>query len=200
MKWAILVVILAFLGACPLTAQPPKAPRPLSSEEKYVATQAILAAASVPYMVDLFWQVPLGSRLGWVTSSAPNPTPRQTRAQVFLLRGTGTLFTPGFGDLCTRLRQNNIWTEDLGSVGESWIIKHLQDERKAGRLTGPIILVGHSRGGRHIIDAAHELQKSGISIDLLICIDVAAPTTVPGNVRQSTPPRYSRPRPAPPPG
>jgi thioesterase domain-containing protein len=52
-------------------------------------------------------------------------------------------------------------------------------------LTGPIILVGHSRGGRHIIDAAHELQKSGITIDLLICLDVAAPSTVPGNVRHA---------------
>jgi hypothetical protein len=126
MKRAILLFILAWLGTCCLTAQPPKATKPLSSEEKRVATQAVLAAASIPYMVDLFWQVPLGSRLGWVTSSAPNPTPRRTRAQVFLLRGTGTLFTPGFGDLCTRLRKSNIWTEDLGSVGESWIIKHLQ--------------------------------------------------------------------------
>jgi pimeloyl-ACP methyl ester carboxylesterase len=182
MRLAQFLFILAILFASPLAAQPPQKPAPMTPEEKRFGTQVVLAAASVPYMVDMVWQIPLGSRVSWVTSSARNPNPRQARANVFLLRGTGTMFSPGFGDLCTKLRRSGIWAEDLGSVGESWIVKYLIDERKAGRLNGPIILVGHSRGGRHILDAAHELQKAGMKVDMLICLDVAAPITVPGNV------------------
>jgi hypothetical protein len=43
--------------------------------------------------------------------------------------------------------------------------------------------VGHSRGGRHVIDAAGQLQKAGIVVELLVCVDVALPPTVPSNVR-----------------
>lgn len=185
MMSAMIATFIACLFNCVLNAQPPKAITPVSSDDKRIATQMVLAATSVPYMVDLLWQVPLGSRLGWVTTSAHNPIPRLTRANVFLLRGTGTMFSPGFGDICTKLRRNEMWAEDLGSAGESWIVQHLIEERKAGRLKGPIIMVGHSRGGRHILNAAHELQKSGFIVDLLICLDVAAPTTVPSNVRQA---------------
>ncbi|HQR05496.1 MAG TPA: hypothetical protein PLN21_01675 [Gemmatales bacterium] len=184
MKSSILTIAIACLITNVLYSQSPNTATPMS-EDKKIATQMVLAATSVPYMIDLLWQAPLGSRLGWVTASAHNPSQREARANVFLLRGTGTMFSPGFGDICTRLRRDGVWAEDLGSAGESWIVKHLIEERKAGRLKGPIIMVGHSRGGRHILDAAHELQKSGFIVDLLVCLDVAAPTTVPSNVRKA---------------
>jgi hypothetical protein len=187
MKQFLSATILAIIGASFLP-QPP-APNPArvspSQKEKDLAAHIAIAVATVPYAIDLAWQMPFGSRLGWATASAPNPEAARSPARVFLVRGSGTVFSPGFGDLCTKLRRNGIWAEDLGPSGDNWIYQHLLGERKAGRLKGAIILVGHSRGGRHIIETAQELQKAGIGVDLLICIDVAAPPPVPGNVRQA---------------
>jgi hypothetical protein len=171
-----------------LSAQPPT-PNPArispSQKEKDIAAHIAIAIATVPYAIDLAWQVPFGNRLSWATASAPNPEATRSPARVFLVRGSGTIFTPGFGDLCTKLRRNGMWAEDLGPSGDNWIYQHLLAERKAGRLKGAIVLVGHSRGGRHIIETAQELQKAGIGVDLLICVDVAALPTVPSNVRQA---------------
>ncbi len=46
------------------------------------------------------------------------------------------------------------------------------------------MLVGHSRGARHALDAARVLEKADIGVDLLVCLDVALPPTVPANVRR----------------
>ena len=149
-----------------------------------VTAHAVAAVTLVPYCVDLLWQVPSGGRLGWFTTSIANPDPLRANAQVFLLRGTGTLFSPGFGEICTRLRRAGIWAEDLGPAGDGWVCRHLISEHRAGRLHGPIVLVGHSRGGRHVVEASRVLEKAGIGVDLLVCLDVALPPTVPGNVRR----------------
>lgn len=143
---------------------------------------AITTAAYVPYCVDMAWQLPFGGRVGWLTAAAANPEPSPTDARVFLLRGSGTVFTPGFGDLCTRLRRAGIWTEDLGPAGDRWVCRHVIAEHRAGRLQGPIILVGHSRGGRHVVELATELEKAGINVDLLVCVDAALLPQVPANV------------------
>jgi len=147
--------------------------------------KAVVAVTTVPYCADLAWQLPLSSRVGWITASAANPDPLRAPAHVFLVRGTGTVFSPGFGDLCTRLRRAGIWAEDLGPGGDLWLCQHLISEQRAGRLPGSIVLVGHSRGGRHVLDAAYQLQKAGITVDLLVCLDAALLPTVPSNVRQA---------------
>jgi hypothetical protein len=150
-----------------------------------VTAHAVVAVTYVPYCVDMLWQVPSGGRVGWVTASVANPDPLRANGRVFLLRGTGTVFTPGFGEICTRLRRAGIWAEDLGPAGDGWVCRHLISEHRAGRLRGPVVLVGHSRGARHIVDAAHALERAGISVDLLVCLDVTLPARVPGNVRQA---------------
>jgi pimeloyl-ACP methyl ester carboxylesterase len=135
-----------------------------------------------PHLVDRLWPMPFGGRVSWATTAVPNPDPREARARVFLLRGAGVVLTPEFGSLCTRLRQAGLWAEDLRSVGDHWTCERLIAEQRADRLRGPIILVGHSRGGRHVLHAAQELDKAGIRVDLVVCLDVAMPATVPSNV------------------
>jgi hypothetical protein len=176
----ILLCALPFLG---LAFQPPKPAKPRAvADDKETAAHVIVALASVPYLIDLAWQIPLGSRVSWATTNAPNPDAARSPARIFLVRGTGTVFSPGFGDLCTALRRQGLWTEDLGSAGDGWVRQYLIAEKRAGRLQGSVVLVGHSRGGRHILETARDLQKAGITIDLLVCLDVAAPPQVPSNV------------------
>lgn len=133
----------------------------------------------------LTWPFCFGVRLGWATARSPNPDPGTALGRVYLLRGNAILFSRGFGTLCRRLRQVGLWAEDLRCVGDRWVRRSLIADQQAGRLQGPIILVGHSCGGRYALFTAQQLACRDIPIELLVCIDVAIPFAVPGNVRQA---------------
>ncbi len=132
-----------------------------------------------------FWPFPFGVRLGWASAGAANPDPTRARARVFLLRGQGMVFSRGLGVLCGVLRRAGLWAEDLRCVGDAWILRYLEAERLAGRAVGPLVFVGHSCGGRAALFAARELEKVGVPVDLVVCVDVALPPEVPGNVRRA---------------
>jgi pimeloyl-ACP methyl ester carboxylesterase len=120
-------------------------------------------------------------------SAQPAPTPgapAHARGRVYLLRGTGVVFSPGFGELGTELRQAGFDVEDLPCFGEWWVCPSLIADHQAGRSCGPLILVGHSAGGRHALSAAHKLEEAGIPVDLLVCLDAGLPSEVPGNVKR----------------
>jgi hypothetical protein len=131
------------------------------------------------------WPFTFGVRLGWASAWNPNPPAAPARGRVYLLRGNGIFFSNGLGLLCDRLRGRGVWAEDLRCVGDRWACRHLLADRRAGRLRGPVVFVGHSCGGRYSLFAAHLLQRFGITIDLLVCLDVALPPDVPANVRRA---------------
>ena len=128
------------------------------------------------------WPFPFGVRLGWATAGAPNPDPCRALGRVYLLRGQGMAFSPGFGRMCARLRRAGLWAEDVRCVGDAWVRRHLRSDQAAGRLHGPVILVGHSCGARYALYTAQQLAPLGITVDLIVCVDVAWAYDVPDNV------------------
>jgi pimeloyl-ACP methyl ester carboxylesterase len=133
----------------------------------------------------LTWPFCFGVRLGWVTARTPNPDPGEAVGRVYLLRGNAVIFSRGFGTICDRLRRVGLWAEDLRCVGDRWVRRSLIADQLAGRLQGPVILVGHSCGGRYALFTAQQLARRHIPIELLVCIDVAIPFAVPANVREA---------------
>jgi len=133
----------------------------------------------------LTWPFTFGVRLGWLTTRCPSPEPHEARGRAYLLRGNTAVFSPGFGAMCDRLRRENVWAEDLRCVGDRWVHHHICTDHAAGRLRCPVILVGHSCGGRYALFTAQELARRGIGIELVICIDVALPYAVAVNVRHA---------------
>jgi hypothetical protein len=133
----------------------------------------------------LTWPFSFGVRLGWATSRILNPEPERARGRVYLLRGNGIVFSRGLAAMCNRLRGEGLWAEDLRCVGDRWVRNHLRADLAAGRLRAPVILVGHSCGGRYALFTARQLCDLGIAVELLICIDVALPYEVAPNVRHA---------------
>jgi len=131
------------------------------------------------------WPFPFLVRLGWATARVRNPDPATARGKAFLLRGNALVFSPGMGSLCRRLRQLGIWAEDLRCVGDRWVVRHLLAEQRTGHRCRPLIFIGHSCGGRYSLYAAHALEKAGIPVELVICVDVALAPPVPANVRKA---------------
>jgi thioesterase domain-containing protein len=70
-------------------------------------------------------------------------------------------------------------------VGDRWLCRHLVREHRAGRLRGPVILIGHSCGGRYALFASRRLEPPGVAVELLVCVDVAWPFDVSGNMRRA---------------
>src|SRR5689334_16600666 len=99
----------------------------------------------------LTWPFCFGVRLGWATARSPNPHPTRAVGRAYLLRGNAAVFSRGFGGICDRLRRAGVWAEDLRCVGDRWVRRGLLADQKAGRLQGPVILVGHSCGGRYAL-------------------------------------------------
>ncbi len=133
----------------------------------------------------LTWPFCFGVRLGWATVRTPNPDPDEAVGRVYLLRGNAVIFSRGFGTICDRLRRAGLWAEDLRCVGDRWVRRSLIADHRAGRLQVPVILVGHSCGGRYALFTAQQLAHWNIPIELLVCIDVAIPFAVPANVREA---------------
>jgi hypothetical protein len=131
------------------------------------------------------WPFCFGVRLGWATTTIPNPDPGLARGRVYLLRGNTTVLSRGFGVMCDRFRRAGLWAEDLRCVGDRWLRQHLIADDRKGNVRGPVILIGHSCGGRYALFSARELARHGIAIELLVCIDVAMPSEVAGNVKQA---------------
>src|SRR5690606_30886302 len=46
----------------------------------------------------------------------------------------------------------------------------------------PLVLIGHSYGADDVLRIAAELEKQGITVDLLITCDAVTPPPVPGNI------------------
>ena len=133
----------------------------------------------------LLWPFPFGVRLGWATTRVPNPEIGPARARAYLLRGQAIVFSRGFGPMCDRLRREGVWAEDLRGVGDCWVRRRLIADHEAGRLGGPVILVGHSCGARYSLFSAHELARHGIAVELILCVDAAIPYDVAANVRHA---------------
>ncbi len=87
--------------------------------------------------------------------------------------------------MCTRFREAGLWAEYLRCVGDRWVRRHLRADHERGHLHGPVILVGHSCGGRYALFTARELARWRIPVELIVCLDVAMPFRVAANVGQA---------------
>lgn len=104
---------------------------------------------------------------------------------VFLFRGQGAIFSQSFGQMCDRLRSAAIWAEDCRCIGDRWACQQVVQSRRARGTVKPIVFIGHSRGGRRAVLAAHNLHSRGIGIESLIGIDVAFAKATPPNVNRA---------------
>jgi pimeloyl-ACP methyl ester carboxylesterase len=130
----------------------------------------------------LGWPPPPFARLGWFTAGFSNPEMTKARGMAFLFRGQGMVFSRGFGRLCGRLRAKGIWAEDFRCIGDHWAARRVRSVRPFNL---PVVLIGHSRGGRRAIVVAQRLERLGASVELLLCLDTAFPALVPANVRRA---------------
>lgn len=102
---------------------------------------------------------------------------------LYAMRGFLGIFSTGMDKLANKLNTDHI-VASAGVADEARdALRHfLIQETIAGRLTGPLILVGHSWGADDQIRIARSLGRSGIKVALLLLIDPVTPPKIPPNV------------------
>ncbi len=102
---------------------------------------------------------------------------------LYAMRGFLGIFSTGMDLLVNKLNRRHIVASaavaDEARYAER---KFLIRESIAGRLTGPLILVGHSWGADDQVRIARALGRAGIKVNLLLLIDPVTPPPVPANV------------------
>jgi len=120
-------------------------------------------------------------------SAAPQESeqlPAQPRGRVYLFRGAmGLIFSRGMDRLAEKLERANV-TADVNEftvcdlVSSAALETYRQDP-------APIILIGHSMGGRCALQFAEKLNDAGIPVSLVVTIDPAhLSPDVPPNVER----------------
>ena len=80
--------------------------------------------------------------------------------------------------------QSELGVHALSLGNPEWrkLAKYIRTEYQAGRLTEPVVLVGHSIGADDQVRVARALNEAKVPVDLLLLIDPTLPPHVPPNV------------------
>lgn len=105
-----------------------------------------------------------------------SPGPGQTC--VFLLLGFGDLDgSQGLDQLAATLKGNGCFADVEPYRKWKAIARDILKDPPA-----KLVLIGHSHGGVDAINIAHRLKKQGVSVQLLVLLDVGRPDPIPANV------------------
>jgi hypothetical protein len=108
---------------------------------------------------------------GAVEPSA-QPAPDLSRARAYLFRGAlGLIFSRGMDKLAARIQRTGVTAEVYEFTICGLIASAAIEEYKQNPF--PIILMGHSMGGRCALQFAEKLGDEGIPVDLVVTIDPA---------------------------
>lgn len=105
-------------------------------------------------------------------------------ARAYLVRGIlGLIFSRGMNRLAERLNESGLDADvyDFPTCDE------IADTaiREYGEVPAPIVLIGHSMGGRCVLMIARRLQEAKITVGLLVTVDpVHSSPSVPANVQR----------------
>lgn len=107
-----------------------------------------------------------------VTPTAAEPSPIPSRARVYVFRGAlGPIFSRGMDNLTEKIQRAGIRADvyefTICSFIASAAIKDYRED------PAPIVLIGHSMGGRCALLFAETMQEEGFPVSLVVTIDPA---------------------------
>jgi pimeloyl-ACP methyl ester carboxylesterase len=113
--------------------------------------------------------------------AAPASAPQAGAAQVVIVHGS-VGYWPGCKDFVANLAVRGAPATTI----RGWEVNRTADKivaaRQSGMQTGPLVLVGYSRGANDALRLARRLQDSDVAVTKLVLLEMAANDSVPANV------------------
>lgn len=107
------------------------------------------------------------------------PTPAQVRVDLF--RGLADVFSRGMDTLTDRLNRQGYRARVYSTSGWQTAARQIADAYSRGQ-RDIIVLIGHSLGADATFDAANELDRQGIPVELIVTFDATKPQPISKNV------------------
>ncbi|MCP4071858.1 MAG: hypothetical protein GY742_08985 [Hyphomicrobiales bacterium] len=109
-----------------------------------------------------------------------------TAEEVYMIRGYMDVFSAGMNQMTSRLKRYGV-KASVHSNGE-WrdLARNIIRRNKQGKVSHPIVIVGHSLGGVEAPKFANALGRGGVKVGLVIGLDpgFAEPVAFGPNIRQ----------------
>ena len=118
-------------------------------------------------------------KMDWVQPESTAPR----AGQAYLVRGLIGLFSGGIDALTVKIDDAGIRAHVFQEDQRNLLAQTLVEKYRNAPDHEPIILIGHSLGADAVINAARELDKAGVQVDVLVTIDATRPPNLPKNVK-----------------
>lgn len=106
------------------------------------------------------------------------------KGHVYCILGWLGIWSRGM-DVITQRANSELGVHAVSLGNPEWIklADFVRIECKAGRWSGPLVLVGHSIGADDQVRVATELNAANVPVDLVILLDPTIPPVIPPNVK-----------------
>lgn len=91
--------------------------------------------------------------------------------EVYLIRGLANVFSLGMDTMAKRMRDKGLYVKTFNHSGWKGFANKIIKRSKAGKVSYPIIIAGHSLGANSSTAMANYLAKNGVEVDLVVAFD-----------------------------
>jgi hypothetical protein len=119
-------------------------------------------------------------RMEWVQPLTTG-TPRV--GTVYCIRGWKGVFSWGIDEMAQKLNEQGVHAYVYMPEQYPELAEKMVEEYKKSPNHEPICFIGHSRGVDSSIIISRELEKAGVPVDLIICLDSVDEKVLPANVK-----------------
>ncbi len=122
--------------------------------------------------------------VGSATSAMADPAPGRRPGRILIIRGIFTVFSLGMDTLACKLAQRG-YRVDLAPPSMALLAaKTIEHECRDDPDSGPLVIIGHSLGGRFCCSIPWTWRQSGIPVKLVVILDSNPHNAVAANVER----------------
>ncbi len=104
--------------------------------------------------------------------------------RILIIRGAMNVFSLGLDELACRLTQLGYRVDVTPPSMASVVAQQIQDEYLQNPSSGPLVIIGHSLGGRHCCSIPWKWRERNIPVRLVVILDSNPQTPVADNVQR----------------
>ncbi len=121
----------------------------------------------------------LQGKMEWVQTTTTAPRV----GEVYCIRGWKGIWSLGIDAMAKQLNEKGVTAHVFMPEQVHTLAATMVERYKNAPQHEPICFIGHSRGVDASLIIARELEKAGVNVDVIVCLDSVDETTVPANVR-----------------
>lgn len=106
-----------------------------------------------------------------LSAAAIGSTQQALAEEVYVIRGAFNVFSAGMNQMTDRLRARGVNARAYSNGAWRGLVSDIVKRHQQGRVSYPIVIMGHSVGGQEASAMSNELAKAGVPVALVVGFD-----------------------------